>query len=72
MVRNKNNGSFFFETLNNGSLEINFRSINEKQTNPRFLSAYQNLLLILRPHMREPICTCAPFICLLTYFLRHI
>ena len=34
MVRNKNNGN----------LQISFRLINEKQTNPRFLSAGQNLV----------------------------
>ena len=37
MVRNKNNGN----------LQISFRLINEKQTNPRFLSAGQNLVYII-------------------------
>lgn len=37
MVRNKNNGN----------LQISFRLINEKQTNPRLESAGQNLVRII-------------------------
>ena len=38
MVRNKNNGN----------LQISFRLINEKQTNPRFLIAGQNLVYFIK------------------------